>query len=67
MLDFFNQQMHLCGLAQGPGNPVLCCQINVDKNFAFIEFRSMEECTAGLAFNGVDYFGQELKVLINIH
>ncbi|KAI6225385.1 Splicing factor U2AF subunit [Aphelenchoides fujianensis] len=22
MLDFFNQQMHLCGLAQVPGNPV---------------------------------------------
>lgn len=37
MMDFFNQQMQLCGLAQAPGNPVLACQINLDKNFAFIE------------------------------
>uniref|UniRef100_A0A915K7Q3 RRM domain-containing protein n=1 Tax=Romanomermis culicivorax TaxID=13658 RepID=A0A915K7Q3_ROMCU len=37
MMDFFNQQMQLCGLAQAAGNPVLACQINLDKNFAFIE------------------------------
>lgn len=37
MMDFFNQQMQLCGLAQAVGNPVLACQINLDKNFAFIE------------------------------
>lgn len=58
MLDFFNQQMHLCGLAQGPGNPVLACQINFDKNYAFIEFRSIDECTAALAFDGISYMGQ---------
>uniref|UniRef100_A0A1I7X2P0 RRM domain-containing protein n=1 Tax=Heterorhabditis bacteriophora TaxID=37862 RepID=A0A1I7X2P0_HETBA len=45
--------MHLCGLAQAPGNPVLACQINLDKNFAFIEFRSIDETTAGMAFDGV--------------
>lgn len=44
--------MHLCGLAQAPGNPVLACQINLDKNFAFIEFRSIDETTAGMAFDG---------------
>lgn len=37
MIDYFNQQMHICGFAQGPGNPVLACQINLDKNFAFLE------------------------------
>lgn len=37
MMDFFNQQMHISGLAQAPGNPVLACQINLDKNFAFLE------------------------------
>ncbi len=62
MLDFFNQQMHLCGLAQGPGNPILACQINLEKNFAFIEFRSVDECTAGMAFDGINYMGQALKV-----
>ncbi|GMT13463.1 hypothetical protein PFISCL1PPCAC_4760, partial [Pristionchus fissidentatus] len=62
MLDFFNQQMHLCGLAQAPGNPVLLCQINLDKNFAFIEFRSIDEATAGMAFDGINFMGQQLKV-----
>lgn len=39
MMEYFNQQMHLSGLAQAAGNPVLACQINLDKNFAFLEFR----------------------------
>ncbi|CAJ0576405.1 unnamed protein product, partial [Mesorhabditis spiculigera] len=62
MLDFFNQQMHLCGLAQAAGNPVLACQINLDKNFAFIEFRSVDETTAGMAFDGINFMGQSLKI-----
>ena len=37
MIDFFNQQMHLSGLSQAPGQPILACQINLDKNFAFLE------------------------------
>ena len=39
MMEFFNQQMHMAGLATGPGNPVLAVQINLDKNFAFLEIR----------------------------
>ena len=39
MMDFFNQQMHLSGLAQAEGNPILASQVNLDKNFAFLEFR----------------------------
>lgn len=41
MMEFFNQQMHLSGLAQAAGNPVLACQINLDKNFAFLEVFSL--------------------------
>jgi len=62
MLDFFNQQMHLCGLAQAQGNPILACQINLEKNFAFIEFRSIDETSAGMAFDGVNFMGQQLKI-----
>lgn len=62
MMDFFNQQMQLCGLAQASGNPVLACQINLDKNFAFIEFRSIEETTAAMAFDGINFQGQALKI-----
>ena len=54
--------MHLCGLAQANGNPVLACQINLDKNFAFIEFRSIDETTAGMAFDGINFMGQQLKI-----
>lgn len=37
MMEFFNQQMHLTGLSQTEGNPVIAVQINLDKNFAFLE------------------------------
>ena len=41
MVDFFNSRMHVCGFAQAAGNPVLACQINLDKNFAFLEVSSL--------------------------
>ena len=37
MMNFFNEKMHNAGLYSAPGNPVLAVQINMDKNFAFIE------------------------------
>ena len=37
MMEFFNQQMHLTGLSQTEGNPIIAVQINLDKNFAFLE------------------------------
>lgn len=37
MMEFFNARMHACKFAQAPGNPVLACQINLDKNFSFLE------------------------------
>jgi splicing factor U2AF subunit len=62
LMDFFNQQMHLCNLAQAEGNPVLACQINLDKNFAFLEFRSIDETTACMCFDGVCFMGHQLKI-----
>jgi len=38
-MDFFNDQMKMSGLAQAEGNPVIAVQINLDKNFAFVEVR----------------------------
>ena len=55
MISFFNQQMHISGLAQTTGNPVLACQINIDKNFAFLEFRSIDETTQAMAFDGINF------------
>jgi splicing factor U2AF subunit len=37
MMDFFNNQMELAGLSQADGQPVIAVQINLDKNFAFLE------------------------------
>ena len=37
MVQFFNEKMKSSNLCCAPGNPVLAVQINVDKNFAFIE------------------------------
>lgn len=62
MMDFFNHQMHLSGLAQTDGNPILACQINLDKNFAFLEFRSIDETTTAMAFDGINFKGQSLKL-----
>ncbi|XP_060523050.1 splicing factor U2AF 50 kDa subunit [Cylas formicarius] len=62
MMEYFNQQMHLSGLAQAAGNPVLACQINLDKNFAFLEFRSIDETSQAMAFDGINFKGQSLKI-----
>lgn len=62
MIDYFNVQMHACGFAQAQGNPVLACQINMDKNFAFLEFRSIDETTQAMAFDGINFKGQSLKI-----
>ena len=37
---------------------VFCVQVNADKNYAFIEFRSVDECTQCMALDGVVMNGQ---------
>ena len=34
MMEFFNQQMHLAGLAQAAGNPVLACQVCMSRKLS---------------------------------
>ncbi|XP_066910518.1 splicing factor U2AF 65 kDa subunit-like [Clytia hemisphaerica] len=62
MIDFFNAKMRESDLARNSGNPVLACQINLEKNFAFLEFRSVEETTLAMAFDGIILQGQALKI-----
>lgn len=62
MAEFFNAQMRLAGLSHAPSNPVLAVQINQDKNFAFLEFRSVDETTQAMAFDGIIFQGQSLKI-----
>ncbi|XP_064627031.1 splicing factor U2AF 50 kDa subunit-like [Lineus longissimus] len=62
MMNFFNQQMKIARLAQAEGNPVIAVQINLDKNFAFLEFRSVDETTQAMAFDGIHFKTQSLKI-----
>lgn len=39
MMEYFNEQMKIAGVTNGEGNPVIACQVNLDKNFAFLEVR----------------------------
>ena len=36
-MDYFNNQMKSSNLSQTEGLPVIACQVNLDKNFAFLE------------------------------
>ncbi|XP_006823727.1 splicing factor U2AF 50 kDa subunit-like [Saccoglossus kowalevskii] len=62
MMDFFNRQMKSFRITQAQGNPVLAVQIDLNKNFAFLEFRSVDETTQAMAFDGILFQGQSLKI-----
>ncbi|WVQ81323.1 hypothetical protein IAT38_003446 [Cryptococcus sp. DSM 104549] len=60
--EFFNKLMEDNKLASEEGDSVVECQINNDRNFAFVEFRTPEEATAALQFDGVMCEGVSLRV-----
>ncbi|KAH8401129.1 hypothetical protein KR009_003163 [Drosophila setifemur] len=65
MMEFFNQQIKALGLdcsRKWDGKAVLTCQTNLEKNFAFLEFRSMDEATEAINFDGIMFRGQMLKI-----
>lgn len=62
MIEFFQTNMTACNFLTQSGNPVLACQINSDKNFAFLEFRSVEETSSAMALDGILCKGQALKI-----
>nr|XP_016928149.1 splicing factor U2AF 50 kDa subunit [Drosophila suzukii] len=65
MMNFFNNQIMSLGLNVSQGldaRAVLTCQTNLEKNFAFLEFRSMDEATQAIAFDGISFRGQTLKI-----
>lgn len=60
MADFFNATMEQMRLADT--TPVLAVQINHDKNYAFVEFQTPEQATSAMAFDGIMFQGQQLKI-----
>ncbi|KAF9107582.1 U2 small nuclear RNA auxiliary factor 2 [Mortierella sp. GBA35] len=62
LADFFNQTMMSMNLTTASGAPVVSVHINFEKNYAFVEFRTPEEATAAMAFDGIVFQNQTLKI-----
>ncbi|KAJ7224380.1 hypothetical protein GGX14DRAFT_531901 [Mycena pura] len=63
LADFFNAKMEEMKIGTGgTGNPVLAVQCNYEKNYAFVEFRSAEDATAAMAFDGIIFINGPLKI-----
>jgi splicing factor U2AF subunit len=60
--DFFTGALTTIGGIMMPGEPVLSIYINRDKKFAFVEFRSVEECSNCMALEGILWRGSQLRV-----
>jgi len=50
------------GNTAGPGNAVVNVYINKDKNFAFVEFRTVEETSNAMALDGIMFEGVSVRV-----
>ncbi|KAI6044336.1 hypothetical protein EDC04DRAFT_427973 [Pisolithus marmoratus] len=63
LAEFFNSKMIEMSIGTGgPGKPVLAVQCNYEKNYAFVEFRSAEDATAAMAFDGIIFINGPLKI-----
>jgi splicing factor U2AF subunit len=60
LIVFFNKAMIDADHAKEPC--VVSSQLNHDKSFSFIEFRTVEEATAGMNLDGINLRGQALKI-----
>lgn len=62
MVAFFNEQMLKLKLGTESGEPAVSAQVNIDKGYAFVEFRHPEEATNAMSFDGIVFQGQSLKI-----
>ncbi|TPX34399.1 hypothetical protein SmJEL517_g02972 [Synchytrium microbalum] len=62
LIQFFNASMSAMSMNILPGDPCVSSQMNVEKSYAFVEFRSAQEASAALAFDGIQFSGQALKI-----
>ncbi|KAJ2772123.1 hypothetical protein IWQ56_001519, partial [Coemansia nantahalensis] len=59
---FFNDLMVRLNIAPASEMPVQGIQINHDKNYAFVEFRTAEQATMGMGLDGVMFQSQKVKI-----
>ncbi|MES1903598.1 MAG: U2 small nuclear RNA auxiliary factor 2, partial [Paramarteilia canceri] len=63
IIEFFDNMMQANSLKSAePGSCVISSQLNHDKNFAFIEMRSVDETTNAMVLDGVQFHGSPLKI-----
>jgi RNA recognition motif-containing protein len=60
VLNFFNTAMRQANLNTSNENPVISCRMS--QKFCFVEFRSIEDCNAGLNLNGIPFMDHFLKI-----
>ena len=58
----FNDLMARTGGAAAPGFPIVSCKLYSDKNYAFVEFRTVEEASNCMALDGVQFGETHLRV-----
>lgn len=58
--EFLGQAMLQASLNMQPGSPIMAARLN--GCYAFIEFRTVEECTNGLSLRGIVLYNNELTV-----
>lgn len=62
LLDFINQAMTDKKLTTSSEPAAIAVQLGSDGTYAFVEFNSPEEATAAMAFDGMTFQGQTLKI-----
>lgn len=62
IIEFFNMASQASGIAIMAGDPVVDSWISPEGKYGFVEFRSIDECTAALALNGISLQGRQLVI-----
>jgi splicing factor U2AF subunit len=62
LLEFFNTAMLNANFNESEGSPCVSASINIEKNFAFVEFRTPEEASRAMSFDGITLRGIALRV-----
>ena len=60
--QYINELMVSTGGCASAGYPIASCKIYSDKSYAFLEFRSVEEASNCMAFDGVAFKDSYLRV-----
>lgn len=60
--QFLNDTLVRIGGSIMDGNPVVSCKLYADKNYAFVELRSVEEASNCMALDGLQFMNCHLRV-----